>query len=75
MVTVAGDSVAECSFNINFIIRWSSNDQRLYHSKRFAHSVKLLYSLDRSASMHHLSKEVVQKIFDMMNPVEEILNF
>ena len=55
METVAGDSFVEFSFNIDFIMRWSSNDQRLYHSKRFAHLVELLYSLDQSALFNERS--------------------
>ena len=55
METVAGDSFAEFSFNLDFIMRCFSNDQFLYHSKRFAHSIELLYSLDRSASFNERS--------------------
>ena len=55
METVAGYSFSEFLFNIDFIMRWSSNDQRFNHSKQFAHSVDQLYSLDRSASFNERS--------------------
>ena len=40
METVAGDSFAKVLFNLDFIMRCSSNDQLLYHTKQFAHLVK-----------------------------------
>ena len=40
METVAGESFAEFSFNLEIIMQCFSNDQRLYHSKLLAHSVE-----------------------------------